>query len=62
MLTNIKLISYIRPVQYNVQTLNVIKAPAKGFGFGPAQDVHIFYTRSHVSALQSCALIFLTDF
>ena len=24
---------------------------------GPAQDVHFFYTRSHLSALQNCALI-----
>ena len=26
------------------------------------QDVHFFYTRSHLSALQSCALIFSTNF
>ena len=28
----------------------------------PAQDVHFFYTRSHLSALQNCALIFPTNF
>ena len=28
----------------------------------PAQDVHFFYTRSNLSALQSCALIFSTNF
>ena len=61
-LTNIKLISYIRPVQCNVKILNIIKAPEKGFGLGPAQDVHLFYIRSHLSALQSCELIFLTNF
>ena len=30
--------------------------------FGPAQDVHFFYTRSHLSALQICTLIFSTNF
>ena len=29
---------------------------------GPAQGVHFFYTRSHLSALKSCALIFWTNF
>ena len=28
----------------------------------PAQDVHFFYTRSHLSALQICAVLFLTNF
>ena len=28
----------------------------------PAQDVNFFYTRSHLSALQNCALIFSTNF
>ena len=28
----------------------------------PAQDVHIFYTRSHLSALQNCALTFSANF
>ena len=28
----------------------------------PAQDVHFFYTRSHFSAIQNCALIFSTNF
>ena len=28
----------------------------------PAQDVHFFYTRSHLSALQNCALLFSTNF
>ena len=28
----------------------------------PAQDVHFFYTRSHLSALQNCAFIFSTNF
>ena len=28
---------------------------------GPAQDIHFFYTRSHLSALQSCALILSTN-
>ena len=28
----------------------------------PAQDIHFFYTRSHLSALQNCALIFSTNF
>ena len=27
----------------------------------PAQDVHFFYTRSHLSAFQNCALLFLTN-
>ena len=31
-------------------------------GLVPAQDVHFFYTRSHFSALQNCALIFSTNF
>ena len=31
-LTDIKLLFYIRPVQFNVQIINVSKAPAKGFG------------------------------
>ena len=29
---------------------------------GPAQDVHFLYTRSHLSAIKSCALIFSTNF
>ena len=29
---------------------------------GPAQDVHFFYTRSHLSALQNCALLLSTNF
>ena len=28
----------------------------------PAQDVHFFYTRSHLSALQNCALLFSINF
>ena len=28
----------------------------------PSQDVHFFYTLSHFSALQSCALILSTNF
>ena len=32
------------------------------FGLVPAQDVHFFYTRSHLSALQDCALIFQAIF
>ena len=28
----------------------------------PAQDIHFFYTRSHFSALQSCAIIFSKHF
>ena len=28
----------------------------------PSQDVHLFYTYSHLSALQNCALIFSTNF
>ena len=28
----------------------------------PAQDRPFFYTRSHLSALQNCALLFSTDF
>ena len=28
----------------------------------PAQDVHFFYTRSHLSALQNYALLFSTNF
>ena len=28
----------------------------------PAQDVHFFYTRSHLSELQNCALMFSTNF
>ena len=28
----------------------------------PAQDVHFFYTLSHLSALQNCALLFSTNF
>ena len=33
-----------------------------GIKFVPAQDVHFFYTRSHLNALQKCALIFSTNF
>ena len=32
------------------------------FRLVPAQDVHFFYTRSHLSELQNCALIFSTNF
>ena len=32
------------------------------FGLVPAQDVHFFYTRSHLSALQNCAVLFSTNF
>ena len=28
----------------------------------PAQDVHFFYTRSHLSSLKSCALFFSSNF
>ena len=28
---------------------------------GPAQDIHFFYTRSNLSGLKSCALIFSTN-
>ena len=28
----------------------------------PAQDIHFFYTRSHLSALQNCAVLFSTNF
>ena len=28
----------------------------------PAQDVHFFYTRSHLSALQNCELLFSINF
>ena len=28
----------------------------------PAQDIHFFYTCSHLSALQNCALLFSTNF
>ena len=28
----------------------------------PAQDVHFFYTRSHLSVLQNCAVLFSTNF
>ena len=31
-------------------------------GLGPSQDVHFFYTLSHLSAPKSCALIFSTNF
>ena len=32
------------------------------FILGPAQDIHFFYTRSHLSALKSYALILSTNF
>ena len=32
------------------------------FRLVPAQDVHFFYTRSHLSALQNCAVLFSTNF
>ena len=32
MFTNIKMFTYIRPVRYNVQIINVSSAPTKGFG------------------------------
>ena len=35
---------------------------ADRFRIVPAQDVHFFYTRSHLSAIQKCALIFLNQF
>ena len=31
-------------------------------GRDPAQDVHFFYTRSHFSAIENCALIFSINF
>ena len=38
------------------------KAITNLIGLVPAQDVQFFYTRSHLSALQNCALIFSTTF
>ena len=32
------------------------------FRLVPAQDVHFFYTRSHLSALQNCELLFSINF
>ena len=32
------------------------------FRLAPAQEVHFFYTRFHLSVLQNCALIFSTNF
>ena len=32
------------------------------FSLVPAQDVHFFYTRSHLSALQNCEVLFSTNF
>ena len=34
----------------------------RGIRLVPAQDVHFFYMRSHLSALQNCALLFSTNF
>ena len=42
--------------------LMFLKQKHDGSRLGPAQDVHFFYTRSHLSGLQSCALIFSTNF
>ena len=36
--------------------------PGRDMRLVPAQDVHFFYTRSHLSALQNCALLFSTNF
>ena len=36
--------------------------PREDMGLVPAQDVHFFYTRSHLSELQNCALLFSTNF
>ena len=33
-----------------------------GIRLVPGQDVHFFYTRSHFSALQNCAVLFSTNF
>ena len=33
-----------------------------GIRLVPAQDVHFFYTRSHLSTLQNCALILSKNF
>ena len=33
-----------------------------GTRLGPAQDLHFFYTRSHLSELQGCELIFSANF
>ena len=47
--------NYILRLYSLYQKLNTIR-------LGPAQDVPFFYTRSHLNALQNCALIFSTNF
>ena len=37
-------------------------ASATNSGLVTAQDFHFFYTRSHLIALQNCALVFSTNF
>ena len=39
---------------------DIISLTEKYIGLVPAQDVHFFYTRSHLSALENCALVFST--
>ena len=46
-------------VSHTGQSFEIIR---KCLRLGPAQDVHFFLTRSHLSALKSRALIFSTNF
>ena len=39
---------------------DIISLTEKYIGLVPAQDVRFFYTRSHLSALENCALVFST--
>ena len=51
--------------KYPYLSTNIIsekRSDVDNYGLGPAQDVHFFYTRSHLIALQNCALIFSISF
>ena len=56
------------PMQWNTQAGNIttnlevkIYFTLPALRLVLAQDVHFFYTRSHLSALQNCALLFSTN-
>ena len=56
-------INFIFPTKYYEDYHNIILSIRPYlYRLVPAQDVHFFYTLSRLSALQNCALVFLTDF
>ena len=51
-----------RTKMYNTSALPITLPNSTPTILVPAQDVHFFYMRSHLSALQSCTLTFSTNF